>query len=123
MKSRRTHRVSLRRRPVAEGLLEFNFEKSKFMSVDVDHVVVHARRSAVRHAGGQLCVARTVRFDEAQSAAGQRYDDVIEGMNVLARFRTRGEGPLGYDYAFVLDLYGRNGFHVCNPLRSGLLRV
>ena len=55
------------------------------MSIDVDHVVAHARRSAVGHAGGELCVARTLRFDETQSAARQRYDDVIEGMNVLAR--------------------------------------
>ena len=58
------------------------------MSIDVDHVVVHARRSAVGHAGGELCVARTLRFDEPQSAARQRYDDVIEGINVLARFCT-----------------------------------
>ena len=69
-------------------LLELNFEKSKFMSVDVDDVVVHTRCSAVGHARGQLYVARTSRFDEAQRTAGQRYDDVIEGMNVPARFCT-----------------------------------
>jgi hypothetical protein len=27
-------------------------------------------------------------------------------MNMLARFCTGGEGPLGYDYSFVFDLYG-----------------
>jgi hypothetical protein len=104
-------------------LHEFNFEKSKFMSIDIDHVVAHARRSAVGRAGDQLYVARTLRFDEAQRTARKRYDYVIERMNVLARFCMRGEGPLGYDHAFVFDLYGRNGFHVCNPLRSGLIQV
>ena len=93
------------------------------MSIHVDHVVVHPRRSAVGHAGGQMYVARTLRFDQAQRAARQRDDDVIQAMNMLAHFCTGGEGPLGYDYSFVFNLYGRNGFHVCNPLRSGLLRV
>jgi hypothetical protein len=93
------------------GLLEFNFEKSKFMSIDVDHVVVHPRRSAVGHASGQMRVARTLRFDQAQRAARQRDDHVIQAMNMLARFCTGGEGPLGYDYSFIFDLYGRNSFH------------
>ena len=83
------------------------------MSVDVDHVVAHAGGSVVGHSRGQLRVARARWFNEAQGAARQRYDDVIEGMNVLSRFCTRGERPLGYDYALVVDLYGRNGFHVC----------
>src|SRR5207248_10921683 len=63
-----------------------------------------------------LCVARTLRFDETQSAARQRYDDVIEGMNVLARLCTRCEGPLGDDDAVIFDLYGWDGFHVCDAL-------
>jgi hypothetical protein len=42
---------------------------------------------------------------------------------MLTRFRPGGEGPLSYDYAFIFDLYGRNSFHVYNPLRSGLFRV
>jgi hypothetical protein len=89
------------------------------MSIDVYHVVVHPRRSAVGHAGGQLCVARTLRFDQTQSAARQGYDDVIEAMDVLARFCTRCEGPLRYDDAVIFDLYGWDGFHVCNPLSIG----
>jgi len=86
------------------------------MSIEVDHVVVYARRSGVGHAGSELCVARTLRFDETQSAARQRYDDVIEGMNVLARLCTRCEGPLGDDDAVIFDLYGWDGFHVCDAL-------
>jgi hypothetical protein len=99
------------------SLLDFNFKKSKFMRIDVDYVVVHPCLSGVGHAGGQRCVARTLRFHQAQRAARQRDDNVIEAMNMLARFCTWGEGPLGYDYAFILDLYDRNSFHVYNRLR------
>lgn len=99
------------------GLLEFNFKKSKFMRIDVDHIVVHPCRSGVGHAGGQRCVARTLWFYQAQRAARQRDDYVIEVMNVLARFCSGGEGPLGYDYAFIFDLHGWNSFHVYNRLR------
>ena len=82
------------------------------MSIDVDHVMVHARRPVIGHTRGQLRVARTRRFDEAQRTAGQRHDDVIQRMHVLASLCTRGEGPLGHDYTFVIDLNGWNGFHV-----------
>jgi hypothetical protein len=71
--------------PCSIGLLQLNFEKSKFMSVDVDYVVAHPRRSAVGHAGGQMRVPRTLRLDQAQRAARQRDDDVIQAMNMLAR--------------------------------------
>jgi hypothetical protein len=63
LKSRRTLAFRCGAAPWPIGLLEFNFEKSKFMSIDVDHVVVHPRPSAVGHAGGQMRVARTFRFD------------------------------------------------------------
>jgi hypothetical protein len=83
----------------------------------VHHVVVHPCQSGVGHAGGQRCVARTLRFYQAQRAARQRDNNVIKAVNMLARFCTGGEGPLGYDYAFIFDLYGWNSFHVYNRLR------
>ena len=85
------------------------------MSIDVDHVVVHSCVSGVRHAGGQRSVARTLRFYQAQRAARQRNNNVIEAVNMLARFCTGGECPLGYDDAVIFDLYDRNGFHVSIP--------
>jgi hypothetical protein len=42
---------------------------------------------------------------------------------MLARFCTGSEGPLGYDYAFIFDLYSWNGFHVYNRLRSSPLSL
>jgi hypothetical protein len=69
VKSRQTLAFRCCGDPWPISLLEFNFEKSKFMSIDVDYVVVHSRRSAVGHASGQMRVARTLCFDQAQRAA------------------------------------------------------
>lgn len=68
-------------------------------------------------------VAGTLRFNQAQSTARHRDDDVVQTVNMLAGFRTGRESPLGYDYSFVFDLYDRNGFHVCNPLLAGYARI
>src|SRR5580658_10030475 len=93
------------------GLLELDFDEPELVGIDVDDVVADARGTVVGDTGRELRIARAVGFDQTQRAARQRHDHVVEGVHMLAGCSARREAPQRHEYARIIDLDRRHGFH------------